>query len=258
MRLSANPPIRSWKPKKVWIIGSSTGIGAALATALARRGAHVVLSARTAERLERLAAECERASVVAFDASDPGAWPAARERAEADGAPVDLLVYCAADYRPERIWNVHAADVRATLEVNLAGVYYAIEAVLPAMVARSSGGLALVASVAGYVGLPGAAVYGPTKAALINLAELTYSEVTARGVSVYLINPGFVATRLTAKNRFRMPAIRTPEQAAESIIQGFERGRFEIHFPWRFTMALKFVRALPQRLRLALLSRLAR
>jgi short-subunit dehydrogenase len=113
-----------------------------------------------------------------------------------------------------------------------------------------------VASVAGYVGLPGAAVYGPTKAALINLAELTYCEVSRLGVAVYLINPGFVATRLTAKNRFRMPAIRTPEEAADAIIRGMERGKFEIHFPRRFTLALKFLRILPQRVRLMLLARL--
>jgi short-subunit dehydrogenase len=253
----ANKPLRDWPAHKVWIVGSSTGIGAALARALLVRGARVVLSARNGARLAEVAAGHPAATVCAFDATDPAAWRDVAGRVHTDADPVDLLVYCAADYRPERIRDVRAADVAATLAVNLGGVYYGLEAVLPRMLDNRRGGVALVASVAGYVGLPGAAVYGPTKAALINLAELTYCEVARHGVGVYLINPGFVATRLTARNRFRMPALRTPEQAAEAIVYGFERGRFEIHFPKRFTLALKLLQLLPQRLRLVLLARLA-
>ncbi len=253
----ANPPIRDWHARKVWVVGASTGIGAALARALLSRGARVVLSARNAARLDEVAGGHARATVRALDATDAAAWQEIAAHIHTDADPVDLLVYCAADYQPERVWNVHAADVDATIAVNLNGAYYGLEAVLPRMVALGRGGVALVASVAGYVGLPGAAVYGPTKAALINLVELAYCEVARRGVGMYLINPGFVATRLTAKNRFYMPALRTPDQAAEAIVRGFERGRFEIHFPRRFTLALKLLRILPQRLRLVLLSRLA-
>jgi short-subunit dehydrogenase len=253
----ANRPIRDWPTRKVWVVGASTGIGAALAQALLARGARVVLSARNAARLEQVADGHASATVCALDATDATAWQAIAAQIHTDADPLDLLVYCAADYQPERVWNVKAADVDATITVNLNGAYYGLEAVLPRMVELRRGGVALVASVAGYVGLPGAAVYGPTKAALINLAELAYCEVASRGVGMYLVNPGFVATRLTAKNRFYMPALRTPEQAAEAIVRGFERGRFEIHFPRRFTLVLKLLRILPQRLRLYLLSRLA-
>jgi len=253
----ANRPIRDWPARKVWVVGASTGIGAALARELLSRGARVVLSARGEERLREVAAGHARASVRPLDATDAAGWLAIAAEVHTDADPVDLLVYCAADYHPQRVWTVHAAEVDATVAVNLNGAYYGLEAVLPRMVALGRGGVALVASVAGYVGLPGAAVYGPTKAALINLAELTYCEVASRGVGMYLVNPGFVATRLTAKNRFYMPALRTPEQAAEAIVRGFEQGRFEIHFPRRFTLALKLLRILPQRLRLMLLSRLS-
>jgi short-subunit dehydrogenase len=251
-----NAPIRDWTGHKVWIVGSSSGIGASLAQALLARGARVVLSARTRVRLEEVAAQHPRAIICAFDACDPAAWRAAAADVHTTADPIDLLVYCAADYTPQRIWDVKAAEAAATLTVNLAGVYYGIEVVLPGMLARRQGGIALVASVAGYMGLPGAAVYGPTKAALINLAELLYCETSPRGLGVYLINPGFVATPLTAKNSFRMPALRTPAQAADAIVHGLERGQFEIHFPKRFTWVMKAIRSLPPRLRLALLSRL--
>jgi short-subunit dehydrogenase len=112
--------------------------------------------------------------------------------------------------------------------------------------------------VAGYFGLPNASVYGPSKAALINLAELLYVDLRPRGISVYLINPGFVQTPLTAKNEFTMPALQTPQAAARAIRDGIASGRFEIHFPRRFTLALKLLRWLPYRLRFPLISRLVR
>ena len=250
-----NPPFHGWSECRVWIIGSSTGIGAALADALLERGAKVVLSARNRQRLEQVAAGRPGAFVCPFDSSDAAAWRQAADSVQAACGAVDLVVYCAADYRPQRIWDVRAGEVASTIAVNLSGVYYGLEVILPQMLARRSGGIALIASVAGYMGLPGASVYGPTKAALINLAELLYAELSPLGLAVYLINPGFVATRLTQKNAFYMPALRTPAQAAIQIIRGLERGRFEIHFPKRFTLVLKVLRQMPQRLRLKLLMR---
>jgi len=256
--LSLNPPVRDWSQRKVWVVGASSGIGAALSRALLARGARVVLSARSGDGLKAVAAGHHAAMVCPFDASDPAAWRDAAATVHPADAPVDLMIYCAAEYQPQCISDISAAQVASTLEVNLAGAYYGIEVLLPTMLARRQGGIALVASAAGYMGLPGAAVYGPSKAALINLAELLYCELSRRGLAVYLINPGFVATPLTAKNCFRMPALRTPEQAAQAIIRGIERGRFEIHFPKRFTLVLKAIRLLPQRLRLKMLARLVR
>ena len=104
-------------------------------------------------------------------------------------------MFCAAHYEPERAWEVRTAAARSTIEVNLVSVYCGLETVLPAMLERHGGGVAIVASVAGYLGLPNASVYGPTKAALINLAELLYADLHPRGIGVYLVNPGFVKTR---------------------------------------------------------------
>lgn len=186
---------------------------------------------------------------------EAAAWPECHRAICARLGGVDLIVFCAADYRPERSWEVTADGAAHTLAVNLGSVYTGLATVLPAMLARGSGGIAIVASVAGYVGLPGASVYGPGKAALINLAELLYTDLRPRGLDVYLINPGFVQTQLTAKNGFAMPALQTPQAAARSIRRGLAAGDFEIHFPKRFTLLVKLLRWLPHRLRFAVMSR---
>lgn len=126
------------------------------------------------------------------------------------------------------------------------------------MLGRSAGGIAIIASVAGWIGLPKASVYGPSKAALINLAEILYSDLHPRGLDVYLINPGFVNTQLTAQNDFDMPALQTPDEAASAILRGIAAGRFEIHFPRRFTLLIKLLRLLPYRIRFALIGQLVK
>lgn len=254
--LALNRPIRDWSGLRVWLVGASSGIGAALAEEALQAGAHVAVSARRADRLAALARRHAHALVVPFDVLDRAAWGDCYAHICAEFGAIDLIVFCAAEYHPERSWEVEPGRAAHTLDVNLGSVYTGLATVLPDMLARGSGGIAIVASVAGYVGLPNASVYGPSKAALINLAELLHVELHRRGLNVYLINPGFVATPMTAKNDFPMPALQTPQDAARAIRKGLEAGRFEIHFPKRFTMALKFLRWLPYRLRFVLLSRL--
>ncbi|UXY15833.1 SDR family NAD(P)-dependent oxidoreductase [Chitiniphilus purpureus] len=248
-----NPCWQDWHGKRVWLIGASSGIGAALAQRLLAAGARVAVTARDAARLEQVA--LGQALLLPFDATVPQAWSDACSSLQAQWGGFDLVVFCAAVYRPERAWEVVADQARQTLATNLNSVYYGLEAVLPPLLLQGSGGIAIIASVAGYLGLPGATVYGPSKAALINLAELLYADLHPRGLGVYLINPGFVKTRLTAKNRFAMPALLTPEQAAEAIMAGLARGRFEIDFPRRFTRLLRAFSLLPYRVRFALLNR---
>ena len=144
---------------------------------------------------------------------------------------------------------------RETLATNLIGTMCGTAAVLPTLLAQGHGAIALVGSVAGYGGLPKATVYGPSKAALINFAEVLHLDLAPRGIGVFLINPGFVATPLTAQNQFAMPALLTPDQAAVAILKGWARGAFEIHFPRRFTLWLKLMRHLPDTLYFALVRR---
>jgi len=253
-----NRPIHNWHNKRVWIVGASSGIGAALAQEALRAGAVVALSARRVEVLEEIANAHRNALAVQLDVLEDSAWTRAYQEIRDRFGGVDLVIFCAADYRPERSWEVIPSGAKRTLSVNVGSIYSGLANVLPEMIMRGSGGIALVASVAGYIGLPKATVYGPSKAALINLAEILYSDLHPKGVDVYLINPGFVQTQLTARNDFHMPALQTAEGAARCIFKGISSGRFEIHFPWRFTMLLKLIRMLPYRLRFALIGQLVK
>jgi NAD(P)-dependent dehydrogenase (short-subunit alcohol dehydrogenase family) len=160
---------------------------------------------------------------------------------------IDLAIYCAGHYRPQRATAFDLADMQRHLQVNYVGALYLIAAVMPAMLAAGRGHLSLVGSVAGYRGLPNSIAYGPTKAALLNLAETLYLDLHDRGLGVSIINPGYVATPLTAQNDYPMPALMTADAAAVRILRGWARGDFEIHFPRRFTLWLKLLRMLPYR-----------
>lgn len=255
MFASLNPKLQHWQGKKVWIIGASSGIGAALARELLRQGAELALSARSEAGLQETAQGHANAILLPMDATQSYEWREAHARLQTHwGDSPYWVVFCAAVYRPEHSWELDSSNTQKTLQTNLASVYFGLEAVMPDLLQRQSGGLVLVASVAGYMGLPNATVYGPSKAALINLAELLYAELHPRGLGVYLVNPGFVKTRLTARNDFPMPALQSPEQAASAIVAGLARGQFEISFPKRFTWWLQLIRHLPQRWRFAIIS----
>ena len=253
-----NKPIHDWAAQRVWIIGASSGIGAALATMLLQRGAHVAVSARRAEALQAVAAGHDKARVLAFDLNDDAAFAAAADNLFKAWGGIDLVVFSAGAYAPMRAWQLDANDIDRLLAINLRAPMAAAARLIPQLLKQGNGALAFVSSVAGYRGLPKAAAYGPTKAALINFAETLYLDLTPRGLSVYLINPGFVATPMTAANDFEMPALISPQQAAEEIIAGFGRGGFEIHFPRRFTWWLKLLRLLPYSLYFALVRRFTR
>lgn len=253
-----NTPIRDWTGQRVWIIGASSGIGSALAAALLQRGARVAVSARRAEALQAVAAGHGEARVLAFDFTDDAAFARAGETLFKAWGGIDLVVFSAGAYAPMRAWQLDANDIDRLLAINLRAPMAAAARLIPQLLKQGSGALAFVSSVAGYRGLPKAAAYGPTKAALINFAETLYLDLAPRGLSVYLINPGFVATPMTAANDFEMPALISSQQAAEEIIAGFGRGSFEIHFPRRFTYWLKLLRLLPYSLYFALVKRFTR
>lgn len=243
-----NEPVRHWKGRRVWIVGASSGIGAALARRLGRLGARLVLSARRETPLRALLAGAPTPGLaLPLDVVDAGAVAAAAARIDREWGGVDLVIWLAGRYVPMRAQDFDLGQARTMLEANLAGVLNGIDAVLPMLRRQSHGGIALVASVAGYRGLPKSLVYGPTKAALINLAEALYLDLAPEGLGVWLVSPGFVDTPMTAANDFRMPALVDPEQAAQAIIDGFGRGAFEIRFPRRFTSWMQLLRVLPYR-----------
>jgi NAD(P)-dependent dehydrogenase (short-subunit alcohol dehydrogenase family) len=242
-----NPPMADWSGRRVWLLGASTGIGRALAQELHARGAQVFISARGEAALQSFVADHPGAQARPLDATDVQAVAhVAREIAEGGG--VDCAVYCAGHYRALRATQFDLQEMLQHERVNYIGALHLLAAVLPPMLARGSGHISLVSSVAGYRGLPNGLAYGPTKAALINLAETLYIDLQDHGIGVSLINPGFVETPLTAQNEFEMPALISPKQAADAIVQGWREGCFEIHFPKRFTRSMKFLSLLPFRL----------
>lgn len=235
---------------RIWLIGASSGIGEALAIGLGAEGAMLALSARSAAQLERVAdlvrSRGGTASVVPLDVTGDNAVPAAAREIEAALGGIDVLIYCAGQWTVTDVTDFDVAAIEAQIAVNYVGEVRAIGAVLPHMIERGSGAIVGVASVAGYNGLPQAAGYGSTKAAVNVLLQSLRLELPAYGISVTTVNPGFVETPLTERNRFPMPFMMTPEQAADRIVRGLLAGHEEIHFPRRLSIPLKLLGALPR------------
>lgn len=240
-----NPAIVDWHGRVVWIVGASSGIGRATAEKLHALGAVVVVSARNVNALAGFVAAHPGSHAMPLDVDDRAAIAAASRRVLALRGRLDLAMYCAGHYRAMRAAEFDLSEALRHMQVNYGGALHLLDAVLPMLTAQGHGHLSLVASVAGYRGLPNALAYGPSKAALQHLAETLYLDLRHAGIGVSVINPGFVATPLTAGNRFNMPALLRPEQAAQHIVHGWEKGRFDIHFPKRFTLWLKLMRLLP-------------
>ena len=227
--------------KTAWITGAGTGIGLHIARQLADTGVRVTLSSRSAQKLADAVKGNPNMVALPLDVTDAEAVAAA---AMAVG-PQDLVIFGAGTYAPVAASAIDPKLFRSIVDVNYMGVVNGIAAVLPGMLARHSGHVAWIASVAGYRGLPKAAAYGPTKAALINLAESLKPELERAGVKLSLINPGFVETPMTAQNDFVMPFLMQPDAAARRVIAGLAAGKFEIAFPRRFVAILKIARLLP-------------
>ena len=248
-------------PARVWITGASSGIGRAVALRYARDGALVAASARSSEALAALAATPEVAGRIRpypVDVGDRAAMRTTAARIEAELGALDLVVLNAGTHESVDARRFDAAVFDRLFAVNLAGTINGLDAVVPRMVERRAGHIAIVASVAGYGGLPTAAAYGATKAALINLAEALKFDLDPVGVRVSLVNPGFVRTPLTDRNPFHMPALMEVDAAADALVRGLARGGFEVSFPRRFTWAMKLINLLPYRLYFPLVGRITR
>jgi short-subunit dehydrogenase len=234
--------LRDWAGRRYWLVGASEGLGRDLALLMSRAGAELVLSARSADRLHELAAELPgRASVVAVDVADPASVAAAAQAA----GPLDGMVYLAGLYWPMRAQEWDAARVEAMCEVNFVGAARVVGHVLPAMVARGSGHVVLTGSLAGFRGLPGAAGYAASKAAIMALGESLYADLRGSAITVQVVNPGFIRTRLTAQNEFRMPFIMEPEAAAARMFAHMGTDRFKTSFPAGFAAFFRLGQFLP-------------
>jgi short-subunit dehydrogenase len=247
--MALNPKISSWTGRVVWLVGASTGIGRSAASLLHAKGADVWVSARNIDQLDSFARTHAGSHTLPLDVTDAQAVADGFGKLMASAGRVDLVVFCAGYYKGMRADEFSLPEMLKHQQVNYVGALHLLDAVLPQLYAQSAknqgGHISLISSVAGYRGLPKSLAYGPTKAALINLTEALYIDLNPKGLGVSVVNPGFVDTPLTAQNSFKMPALLTPEQAAAAMIEGWEDGDFEIHFPKRFTRSLKALKALP-------------
>ena len=232
--------------RRAWVVGASSGIGAAVALKLAEAGYLVAASARNKTALDLLAAEAG-GPIRAFpvDIRDRDAVSRTLLEIEETMGSVDLAVFAAGIYLRDEPGRFDAELVSKTFDVNVMGMSHCLETVLGSMVPRRSGHVAIIASVSGYAGLPGGGVYGASKSALITLAEGIYPELKEKGIAVSVVNPGFVRTPLTDANDFPMPFMISAEDAADRIVRGLRSKRFEIAFPKRLVFLLKLLRLLP-------------
>jgi NAD(P)-dependent dehydrogenase (short-subunit alcohol dehydrogenase family) len=243
--MALNPVIKNWRGQVVWLVGASTGIGRALAEQMHALGAQVIVSARNAASLAEFEQRFPGSVSLPLDATDRACMQGAMQRILALYGHLDLAMYCAGHYKAMRGDAFDLDEMLKHQNINVVGALHLLDVALPIFTQQCHGHLSLVSSVAGFRGLPQGLAYGPTKAALINLAETLYLDMHPLGVGVSLVNPGFVETPLTAQNKFKMPALISPQEAAQAILKGWAKGQFEIHFPKRFTLWMKALRHLP-------------
>jgi NADP-dependent 3-hydroxy acid dehydrogenase YdfG len=234
--------VRTFKGKRYWLVGASEGLGRALAEALSKAGAEVIVSARSADRLAGLVAELPGPGrAVACDVADADSV----RKAAAEAGEIDGMIYLAGLYWPVKATEWDAEKVAAMVDVNLTGAARVIGEVLPGMLARGAGHVVLTGSLSGFRGLPGAVGYGATKAGIMSLGETMRIDLKGTGVVVQNANPGFIRTRLTDKNDFRMPFLMEPEEAADHMMRLMRTDRFSSSFPWAFGAWFRFSQFLP-------------
>ncbi|MEX0318047.1 MAG: SDR family NAD(P)-dependent oxidoreductase [Ruegeria sp.] len=234
--------MKNWRGKRYWLVGASEGLGAALAGEMSRAGAHLILSARTPERLQALAdslpGPCE---VLPLDVADADSVSAAAEKA----GEIDGVVWLAGVYWPMKAQDWHAERADSMADINFTGLVRILGVCVPQMVDRDAGHVVITGSLSGFRGLPGAIGYAASKAGTMALAECMHADLRRTGVQVQLVNPGFIRTRLTDKNDFEMPFILEPEAAARLMFAHMNGNWFKRNFPTGFSLLFRFGQFLP-------------
>lgn len=234
--------MREFAGKRYWLVGASEGLGLSLARRLSAAGAEVILSARSPDKLaEAVALMPGRAIALPVDVASTASVRAAAEQA----GQIDGVVFLAGVYWPMKAQDWDADAVEAMCDINLTGCARVMGAVVPGMVARGRGHVVITGSLSGFRGLPGAVGYCASKAGTMSLAESMYCDLRGSGVDVQLCNPGFIRTRLTDKNDFRMPQIMEPAQAAQVMFEHMTGDRFSNSFPVPFAWVFRLSQFLP-------------
>ncbi len=238
-----------------WITGASSGIGAQLASTLADAGVRCSVSARSADKLQEVADRSTLIDTFPLDVTDVEAVEDRLDDIERSSGPVDLAILNAGLWLPSSSRDLGVEAFQKSMDVNFVGVTAALVPLVSRMRSRGGGQIVVVASVAGYLGLPRGTYYGPTKAALINMCESLQPELKQDGIKLQIVSPGFVRTPMTSANTFPMPFLVDVDAAVQTIVAGMKTGKFEIAFPWQLVFVLKLARLLPYRVLLKLIEK---
>ena len=239
----------------VWITGASSGIGAAVALEMANRGWQVAISARSRDKLDKIAELHSNITAISCDVTDRDGMSKTAQKIEAEIGSLAMIIANAGIYLPTHFPKFDVSIFDDSFAVNLTGTVNMIAASYPYMIERNKGQIVLVSSVAGYNGLPTSAAYGATKAALLNMGEAMAVDLAKYGLSVNMVAPGFIDTPATQQNTFHMPALMDVTKAAKVMVDGLQKNRTRITFPKRFTFWLRFLTFMPRQLYVRLLSR---
>lgn len=245
----------TFKDETIWIIGASSGIGECLARILNQQGTSLILSARSKNKLNALNAELdERHDVLPFDIADFEDTQNAIAQVKSFDKSIDRVICMAGIYEPSAIKDMSNENLTKIIAVNLTGIMHFAKFAYNLVEKQNKAQIALCASVIGYIGLPNAQPYAASKAGLINFIQSLRMEAE-KHVDIKMINPGFVRTPLTDKNKFSMPFILEPEDAAQRILKGLQSRTFDINFPKKLTFTLKLISILPDFLKLPVCSK---
>ena len=234
-----------WKDKHYWIVGASAGLGREIALQLSEKGAKLTLLARNEADLQTLSAELYNDSNIAVcDVSNNDSVSTAFEKT-INFAALDGLIFCAGEYSPMTAQNWNYDQAERICDVNFTGCARVIGRTLPHLINNDTGHIVLIGSLSGLKGIPNGSAYGASKAGMIHLAEGLRADLSLDKFKVQIINPGFIKTRLTDKNQFKMPFIMSVEEAADRTIQAMESKKFRTNYPTRFSIFFKALSLLP-------------
>ncbi len=231
------------------ITGASSGIGAALAVELARRGARLGLVARRAEALFEIAQAIKsnggQAVVLPADVRDADSMRAAAERLGAEIGPVDVLVANAGIGPTRDGSDLNASEISDVININVIGAANSAAAVVPQMIARGQGHLVAISSLAAYRGLPRSAAYCASKAAVSAFFESLRLDLEPKGIAVTIIHPGFIKTPLTAGREAQMPFLMELDDAVKKIVHAIEKRKKSYAFPWQLASIVRAGMVMP-------------
>ena len=235
--------------KVIWITGGGTGIGKAVAIKFANQGWKVAISGRRENILKEVEDINPNIKSFPLDVNDKGKCFEIMKNIKEEFGDIDICFFSTGTWDPKKEREIDVEQIENVFKVNFFGTLNCIKSVEDHFRNRKNGIITIVSSIAGYKGLPNSTGYGPSKAALNNLAESLYFDFGRYNVRVCLVSPGFIKTPMTDKNDFKMPFLKTPEYSADKIYDGLiNSNKFEIHFPKSLTLILKFFKIIPDRL----------